>query len=365
MRLLFVIDDLGSGGAQRQLVNLAKGFKYNHYQVGIFIYNPNGNFFSSEVLNSKIELHKSVYKKGFSPKTIWSIYKVIKFYNYTHVISFLDTPNLYSEIATLFIPKIKVFVSERSSKYHEKNFILSLIKRLFHLRATYVIANSYAHSDWLKKFWWLNNRIKVIYNGYDFNIYKSYSNNRHLSNKLLVIGRVSEEKNGLNLVKALNLFYHKRGFLPNLNWVGRIDNSRMRGSYFLKMEQELNNFPNVKEIWNWLGERQDITDLLNNHKALILPSFYEGLPNVICEAFSCGLPVIASNVCDNSLLVQSEARGFLFNPNCIIEIEEAIWKIVSISTEDWHVMSNNAITYAHSQLDINSMTASFENILKN
>ena len=365
MKILFVIDDLGSGGAQRQLVNLAKGLKKNYDHVGIFIYNPSGNFFYSDVLNSKIEIHKTEYNKGFSPKTIYSLYKVIKLYNYTHVISFLDTPNLYSEFATLFLPKIKLFVSERSSRFHERNIFLSIIKRIFHLRATYIITNSYSHSEWLRKFWWLNKRIKVVYNGYDFNIYKSYNNKRQLSDRLLVIGRVSEEKNGLNLIRALNSFYLKRGFLPILNWVGRIDNSRNSGSYFSKMNLELEKFPNVKIIWNWLGERQDITNLLNNHKALILPSFYEGLPNVICEAFSCGLPVIASNVCDNSILVQSETRGFVFDPNNIDEIEEAIWKIVSIGTDDWQFLSNNGINYAHAHLDINSMTSSFEKIITN
>ena len=71
MKLLLVIDDLGSGGAQRQLVNLARGLKNNYDQVGIFIYNPSGNFFFSEVLNSNIELHETDYIKGFSFKTIY------------------------------------------------------------------------------------------------------------------------------------------------------------------------------------------------------------------------------------------------------------------------------------------------------
>jgi glycosyltransferase involved in cell wall biosynthesis len=364
MRILLVIDDLGSGGAQRQLVNLAKGLKKTHERVGIFIYNPTGNFFFSEVLNSNIQIHKTSYNKGFSLKTIYSLYRIIKIYNYSHIISFLDTPNLYSELASIFLPKIKLFVSERSSRLHESNFFLSLIKRFFHLKATYIIANSYSHGEWLKQYWWLKNKVKVVYNGYDFNIYKSYNSKRFLSDSVIVVGRVSNEKNGINLIRALNLFYNKRGFLPFLNWVGRIDNSRNSDSYFLKMELELDKFPNVKKIWQWLGERQDITDLLNNHKALILPSFYEGLPNAICEAFACGLPVIASNVCDNSILVSPNSRGFVFDPSNINEIEEAIWKIISIGSDDWNLMSNNAINYAHSNLDVNIMTSSFESILE-
>jgi glycosyltransferase involved in cell wall biosynthesis len=363
MRILLIIDDLGSGGAQRQLVNLAKGLKFQHEKVGIFIYNPAGNFFISEVLKSKIEIHVTDYNKGFSFKTIYSLYKIIIRHKYTHIISFLDTPNFYAEITSLFLPKIKVLVSERSSRLHENNLFFSFIKRLFHLRAKYVIANSHSHAVWLKKFIWLKNKIKVVYNGYDFHVYNSYNNHRYNLNNLLVVGRISKEKNGLNLIKALDLFHKKRGFSPKLNWVGRVDNSKNKESYYFKMQNELERLPHVKSNWNWLGERHDITNLLNNHKALILASFYEGLPNVICEAFSCGLPVIASNVCDNPFLVSSNKRGFLFDPNDINEIEEAIWKIVTMESFDWISMSKNAVEYSHLKLDIRTMTNSYQNLL--
>ena len=38
--LLFVIDNLNTGGAQRQIVNLALGMSYLGYQVELFCYAP-------------------------------------------------------------------------------------------------------------------------------------------------------------------------------------------------------------------------------------------------------------------------------------------------------------------------------------
>ena len=40
MKILCLIDDLGSGGAQRQLVNLSKGFVSRGHEVSFLVYHP-------------------------------------------------------------------------------------------------------------------------------------------------------------------------------------------------------------------------------------------------------------------------------------------------------------------------------------
>jgi len=49
------------------------------------------------------------------------------------------------------------------------------------------------------------------------------------------------------------------------------------------------------------------------HDAFVHPSFYEGMPNVVCEALAAGLPVLVSDVCDHPLLVEKGVQGFLFS----------------------------------------------------
>lgn len=46
--------------------------------------------------------------------------------------------------------------------------------------------------------------------------------------------------------------------------------------------------------------------------ALVNPSFYEGLPNVVLEGMACGLPIVASNIPGNNTLVADGVTGVLF-----------------------------------------------------
>ena len=43
---------------------------------------------------------------------------------------------------------------------------------------------------------------------------------------LIIVGRIAYPKNGLNLLKALNLFYERNKWLPNISWIGREENEK-------------------------------------------------------------------------------------------------------------------------------------------
>ena len=68
------------------------------------------------------------------------------------------------------------------------------------------------------------------------------------------------------------------------------------------------------EIPIWLGASD----------CLILPSFNEGYPNVIVEAFACGRPVIASNVGGVPEIVQHGINGLLVSPNNCASLTNAM-----------------------------------------
>jgi len=71
---------------------------------------------------------------------------------------------------------------------------------------------------------------------------------------------------------------------------------------------------------------------------IILPSFYEGVPNVICEAMSCGLPILASDINDNSRFITSGVNGYLFNPYDEIDISNAMIEFFKLTESSRELM---------------------------
>ena len=96
MKILCVIDSLGSGGAQRQLVQLAIGFKEKGHDVSFLIYH-NICFFKSELdlyaINVKIIEETNFLKRFFKMR------KYIRNLCVDGVVSFLEAPNFICELS--------------------------------------------------------------------------------------------------------------------------------------------------------------------------------------------------------------------------------------------------------------------------
>ncbi len=67
----------------------------------------------------------------------------------------------------------------------------------------------------------------------------------------------------------------------------------------------------IEDKVHFLGERDDVAQMMPHFDALWLGSEYEGLPNVIMEAMSHGVPVVATDIPGNRDLVVPGETGFL------------------------------------------------------
>jgi glycosyltransferase involved in cell wall biosynthesis len=280
------------------------------------------------------------------------------------VIAFLRTPSVYSMLTKLLVPSLNVIVSERSSSLNDQNYLTAYLSRKMYFLASYITANSYAHGEWLNSHFSLGSKLKVIWNGY--NIPSSITDYPDDSNgiDLLVIGRVTSSKNVHNLISALALLAKTQQRLPRIRWAGRIAKDGDDGRYFRKMCELLDGNPAVKKVWQWLGERNDVSRLLDNHHALIHPSLFEGLPNAVCESLAQGRPVLASDIGDHRKLIEPPHRGFLFKPTQPSEIADAIMKFTSLEPSCRHRMAIDSWRFASDSLSIDKMTASFVELLR-
>lgn len=367
-KILLVIDHFGSGGAQRQIIALASSLIKNGYQVEFFIYYPSIIFFQHDIDSLNIKVH-SVQKrtKGFSLRVVSQLRSLLTSNKYNSVISFLDIPSIYTELASLGLRNLKIIVSERNSYFLEKSKVWALVRRIMHLFADVVVANSITQTRWLcKQYPWLSKRTFTIYNGYNPNLFVPTPNLKTSKEniKIIGIGRIARQKNQLNLIRALILFTHRFGWCPTINWVGSL-NSSAEPEYKILVLSLLCDFPKVNEKWNWLGECSNVPELISSHHALILPSLFEGLPNVVCEAFFCERPVLASNVCDHAFLVKEESRGFLFDPYSVESICDAMERFSELSEESMQEMGLRSRQFALENLTVDRMFSGYSSLLNN
>jgi GalNAc-alpha-(1->4)-GalNAc-alpha-(1->3)-diNAcBac-PP-undecaprenol alpha-1,4-N-acetyl-D-galactosaminyltransferase len=363
MKILMVIDSLNSGGAQNQMVNLALGLKQKGHKVDFFLYYPQFDYYLPLILNSGINIYSYEKKSRYSLKVITALRKRIITGNYEIVLSFLRTPNYYAEVSKIGLNKIRLVVSERSMYESFSRASFQNIIEQFHRLASYITVNSHHQRKRMINFFpWMQNKICTIYNGTDLT--KFTVNHKQISTGniiLLCLGSVVPHKNAANLIRALEIYHNRYTETIHVIWAGKVSSDAIAQKAYIEAEKLLDEL-NLKEHWQWLGERKDIPDLLHQCNALIHPSFYEGLPNAICEGLASGLPVIASRVCDHPLLVKEGWNGFLFNPNSPEEISEAIHKFASIKQDEYIQISKNARLFAEENLSLERYVDEYERL---
>jgi glycosyltransferase involved in cell wall biosynthesis len=325
MRIGLLIDTLNSGGAQRQLVLLAKELKTRGHEVAVCVYMP-GRFYAHELQRAQIalvELH---------PRNRWQ--KITMVYAWLrqwrpHVLqAFLDGANAIAELTSLLPHCWKVVVSERYTGPPPNR--MARLWRQLHRRADWITTNSYANMEqMLLVIPTLKAKSSVIWNMVDLEHFSPPSEvpNR-ISNdiiRFLCVASIDPRKNALCLVDALHLLRQRNIHNFHVRWVGKVQHTptceKMRS--LVKQYQLENHF-------TFAGEKANIVHEYHAADALVLVSLYEGLPNVVCEAMACGLSVVLSDVSDHRKMVEEGRTGFLCSPHAAESIADALQAIIRL-----------------------------------
>lgn len=80
------------------------------------------------------------------------------------------------------------------------------------------------------------------------------------------------------------------------------------------------------------GAFDDVQDVLQAADVFVLPSYQEGMSVSLLEAMACGVPVVASDIPGNRLLVEAGQHGLLVPPRQPARLAEAIHEVFSQPT---------------------------------
>lgn len=139
---------------------------------------------------------------------------------------------------------------------------------------------------------------------------------------VLFVGRISPEKNVPVLYSAFDKLSKKHPKLTLQLVVSRmteVENkflSQLHGGKNIEIHE---NVPN-----------DDMPSLYRRASVLVLPSVTEGCPHVLLEAIACGCPVVATDVGDNSVIVNEGKSGFLVPVGDAEALASAIQKALGL-----------------------------------
>lgn len=334
-KILLFTDILSSGGAQRQLVSLACILKERKYDVSVLDYWDNR--FYDDFLSGHDIPFRHVPTKGKAN----IIRMFVSFVNTMHpdvVIAYLENPSIVSCIGRLFIrKKIRLIVSERntSQRFGRQEKIRFL---LFRLLADAVVVNSQSQYEFIAtRCPGLLDKTSVITNVVDTGRFApSARKPRNDTFRFVVAGRVVEQKNVLRFIGALGLLKRK-GLEFIVDWYGE----PYPQSYYEEC-LALRSRNGLEEYLVFHSPTKEIVHVYQNADAFVLPSIYEGFPNVLCEAMACGLPVIASNVCDNPRILGEPDCGYLVDPCSVESIAGAMERMMKLPVEERTLMGEKA-----------------------
>lgn len=357
MKILLVIDYLGSGGAQRQITNLALGLHARGVEVTLAVYHvSDADIFRPPIEAAGIPILLIEKPRRYSFRVVGALMRSMRRHRYAAVISFLDAPNIYCELARLAAPGQKLIVSERLSYHAERGWLFHRLRRVLHAFASIVVSNSQTQTDWLRRFPWLRRKARTVYNGYPITDHVAVEPARGGPLKLLAIGRITQQKNPKMLAQALVELHRKTGRMPRLTWVGRLESGPEAAALYRETCEVIESCPALRDNWIWAGEQAEIDPFLTDCHALVHPSLYEGLPNVVCEALMAGRPVLVSDMCDNALLAGRAGERGLVIPELTAEaIAGTIEALYDLPDERWREWGANARDFATRRLTIDQM----------
>jgi len=195
------------------------------------------------------------------------------------------------------------------------NLIILLFTKINYLLSTKIIL----YSPELITEWSLDKyRQKILIAYHHFLDFNTFNVTLPLTDRPALIGyigRLSAEKGIENFVQALPAILHSyQNFHANIGGDGPLREE-------IKVILQEDNLTTRVNLLGWISH-DDLPKYLNQLRLLVLPSYTEGLPNIMLEAMACGTPVLVTPVGVIPDIIIDGETGFIMennSPECIAE----------------------------------------------
>jgi starch synthase (maltosyl-transferring) len=321
-----VITELDPGGAEKALVTLATGLNRAQWQPSVIALGPEGPL-ATPLREQGIATQCLDVRPHRPVRALASLVRALRRDQPAIVQSFLFHANIASRLAAPLAGRPWVIgglrVAEHASRWH-----LGLERRTQTLSLGSVCVSEGVRRHAIESGHLDPERLVVIPNGIDVQrIDQSQPANRESlglpadGHVALFVGRFVPQK-GLDVLLDAAREVSARIASWRLVLVG---DGADREACLTRIQAD----PLLRERVTWLGRRGDIPSLLKGADLLVLPSLWEGMPNVVLEAMAARRAVVATSVEGSVELVEPGRTGWLVPPGDSASLAEALIQAAS------------------------------------
>lgn len=347
IRVLRIVSVMNRGGIETQLMRLYRELDKTKYQFDFLITREDKGIFDEEIRNLGGNIYNipSIKKVGIF-RFIKNINKFFQNTNYNIVHCHMNTwSGLFLNIARINNVKVRIAHSHTSGgslkingfrSLIEKNF-KKIMKQLINFGATDYWSVSIEAGKWLfgKKI--NSENFRLFPNAKNIEEYKfnnslrvNYRNKLNENEEKFLIGQIANFSDVKNHRFSIELIEQLVNKYKNIH-LYLVGDGKLR-----KKIEELVIKKNLENHITFLGIREDVSSLINAFDLIILPSKFEGIPNVIIESQLNGVNSLVSKNVSREVDLGINRVQFL----SIKSVDEWVQKVLSMDSYERSINYN-------------------------
>jgi glycosyltransferase involved in cell wall biosynthesis len=290
-RVLYLIGALGTGGAERQLLELCSHLDRAAFTPLVCSLDV-GHDFGEEFRRRSIPVVELERRSSADIGRLLRLRRLIRSERPRLVHAFLVAPSLYARLACMGLrSRLQLVISQRTLPRAWSRSLRAADRALTGFADCYLANAAAVRAEMLELAWPQRPRIEVIHNGFDARVagrgrpreaVRSELGLRQEETGILTVGRLVDEKDFPTLIEGFARVAARPGIRLFVAGEGPERSTLERAARERGLPITL------------LGLRHDVPDLMRACDLFVLSSKVEGFPNVVGEALLARLPVAAT-----------------------------------------------------------------------
>ncbi len=348
MKIAHLITDLDRGGAEAMLAKLVRAQKPMNVH-SVIISMTGFGVYGEELQREGFRVYDLGMRRGFpSPTAILRLMNILRIEKPDLLQTWLYHADLLGLIASRITGIRPLCWNLRTSNMDMSHYsrLSQILPRLLAKLSSFpdaIIANSRAAQTRHNELGYIPKSCHVIPNGFDTTLFRpddafrqQVRNELGISQTTPVIGVIARFDPSKDYEGFLNAAITLAQSDKDVHFVLAGLNVDADNPVFLKTTQDA-----LAGRVSLLGPRQDINRLMNAFDVFCLPSaFGESFPNVIGEAMACGVPCVATDVGDSSLIVCDTGR--IVPPRDPAALAKALLDMLALPRDQRRAMGSKA-----------------------